>query len=162
MSNRLTPAPAVLSFLAALFVAAFVLNWLWEISQVPAYATMAPFSLPETMRIVAVASFVDAAITVGIYALGALATRQARWAMQPNRKHYVVFALSGAAVATIIELRAIATGRWVYADLMPVIPMLGVGLLPFMQLTLLVPLALWAATWWSRRFLRHPARRRKW
>ena len=157
---EINPGPSVLSFLAALFVTAFVLNWSWEMIQVPAYATMAEFSLFERLRIVTVASFADAAITLGIYGLGALLTRQARWAMKGKRKHYLVFGLLGAAAATIIELRAIASGYWAYADLMPVIPVLGVGLWPFLQLTLLVPAALWIAVWWSRRSYNSAAKER--
>lgn len=72
------PVPSVRPFLALLFAAAFVLNCLWEWIQVPAYATMAGFWLLERVRIITVASVADAVVTLGIYAVSALATRQLR------------------------------------------------------------------------------------
>lgn len=41
-----------------------------------------------------------------------------------------------------MEWRALATGRWSYTDGMPILPVLGVGLWPVLQLTLLTPIAL--------------------
>jgi hypothetical protein len=64
---------------------------------------------------------------------------------------YATAALLGGACAAAYEWRALVTGRWFYAERMPVVPLLGVGLWPLLQLTLLVPLALWGAAWWSRR-----------
>lgn len=66
-------------------------------------------------------------------------------------KYYLVFALLGATAATAIELFAVATERWVYHERMPIIAALGVGLWPFLQLTLLVPAAVGLAHWWSGR-----------
>ncbi|MSQ72711.1 MAG: hypothetical protein EXR27_15690 [Betaproteobacteria bacterium] len=36
-------------------------------------------------------------------------------------------------------------GAWTYSSLMPVIPLLGTGLSPFMQWLLVLPVALWLA-----------------
>jgi hypothetical protein len=48
-------------------------------------------------------------------------------------------------VLTVI-FEALATGglnRWEYAPLMPTLPLLGTGLLPFLQWLLLPPIILW-------------------
>lgn len=51
----------------------------------------------------------------------------------------------GAAIAVVLEHAALAAEAWSYSDGMPLIPLLEVGLWPTLQLTLLVPLALWTA-----------------
>ncbi len=43
----------------------------------------------------------------------------------------------GLAAAVFIELRALEAGRWAYTSAMPVIPLLNIGLTPFVQLGLL-------------------------
>ena len=46
----------------------------------------------------------------------------------------------------------LASGKWAYTANMIVVPVLNVGLWPFLQLMLLVPLAIWIAALISRRF----------
>ncbi len=152
-SSRREKSRSLVSFLIWLFVFAFLLNWFWEILQVPAYETMAGFSRLEKIYIITRASFADAAITLGIYGIGAAAARQSRWAMDGGWKCYLVFALLGAAAATIIEWIALAFDFWRYHGQMPIVPVLGVGLSPFLQLTLLAPAALRLAVWRSGRKL---------
>lgn len=43
----------------------------------------------------------------------------------------------GIILAIIIEWHALATGRWMYGSLMPIVPFLNVGLTPLFQLGLL-------------------------
>lgn len=43
----------------------------------------------------------------------------------------------GVIVAVVLEWYALGTGRWAYAEMMPVIPILGTGLTPTIQLALL-------------------------
>lgn len=138
-------------FLIRLFVFAFFLNWFWEILQVPAYETMSGFSTLEKMRICTTASLADASITLGIYVIGAAATRRLRWAINGGWKYYLVFALLGAAAATIIERLALSFDFWRYGEQMPIVPVLGVGLSPFLQLTLLAPATLLLAARKSKR-----------
>jgi hypothetical protein len=38
--------------------------------------------------------------------------------------------------AVVVEIQALATGRWAYAPAMPVLPILGVGVSPLLQLPL--------------------------
>ena len=140
-----------MSFFAAMFVAAFGLNWLWEMLQMPAYAGMSGRPWREKVLVCTLASIGDSIITLGVYGVGALATRRLRWGMQGGWKVYVTVGLLAAACAVVVELTARATGHWSYLERMPTVPMLGVGLWPFLQLTLLVPLALRFAVWWANR-----------
>lgn len=87
----------------------------------------------------------DVAITLLIYAIGALAARTLSWGLRAAWNVYSAVALLGAMHAFWIERAAIASGRWTYTQTMPVIPLLKVGLWPLLQLTVLTPLTFWLA-----------------
>lgn len=93
----------------------------------------------------------DVAITLGICGIGALSTGRLQWGLEKKWNVYATAALLGAACAAAIEWRALAFGRWSYTDQMPIVLFVGVGLWPLLQLTLLVPIALWIAAWWTLR-----------
>lgn len=136
-------------YFIVLLVAAFVLNWIWEMAQMSGYAEMSKQLWRETALVCTVATLGDVAITLGIYGIGALASGQPRWGLENRWNIYATAALLGAACAMAIEWRALALGRWTYTDRMPIV--VGVGLWPLLQLTLLVPAALWIAAWSTRR-----------
>jgi hypothetical protein len=140
---------SLLPFFAAMFFLAFGLNFLWEMLQMSAYAEMAGRSWRETALTCAVASVGDAALTLVIYGIGALVKGSWRWVTRGGWKNYLTAALLAVGCAAAVERAALATGRWSYLSRMPVPPLLGVGLWPFLQLTLLVPLTLRIAVWWA-------------
>lgn len=146
-NKRVEKSRSLTSFLIRLFIFAFLLNWFWETLQTPFYETMSGFSRSEKIYITTRAAFVDAVIILGIYALGAAATRRLRWAMNGGWKCYLIFALLGATAATIIEQFALQFDFWRYGEQMPIVPVLKVGLSPFLQLTLLAPAALRLDVW---------------
>lgn len=145
------------SFVAALVLAAFGLNWLWEMVQMPAYVEMAGRSWLETALPCAVASLGDVAVTLALYGLGALAAGRWRWAVEPRWNVDVAGAALGGLVATALECRFLAAGRWSYNERMPVVPIWGVGLWPLLQLTSLVPVSWAIAAWWAARVARTSA-----
>lgn len=132
-------------FLAALSLSALVLNWFWEMIQMPAYNELAGRSWSEALVPCTLATFGDVAITLAIYAVGAVAAGRLRWGMSGGWNVYTAAALLGAASATAIEWGALGSGRWSYSESMPIVPVLGVGLWPLLQLTLLVPASIWLA-----------------
>jgi hypothetical protein len=138
-------------FFLALGVASFGLNWLWETVQRRAYteAMDRPWYAVAIQHIVPTLG--DAVVTFAVYGVGALAAGQFRWGTTGRWNVYATAALLGGACAVVVEWKALASGWWSYADVMPIVPVLGVGLWPLLQLTLLVPLALWLAAAWSRR-----------
>ena len=139
------------SCFAALFVAALALNWPWEMLQMPAYTEMAGRPWQETALRCTVASLGDVAATLAIYGVGALAAGQLRWGKIGRWKVYATAALLGAVCAVAYEWYSLSNGRWSYTDRMPIVPVLRVGLWPVLQLTLLVPAALWIARWCAKR-----------
>lgn len=124
-------------FYGVLFVVAFGLNWIWESGQMFAYATEAGDSRTKSFLFCTLAAGADAVVTVLIS--GFLKSR-----MKPTgAKIYFSAAILGAMCAAVFELFALRFGLWAYSERMIVLPVIGAGLLPFIQLTLLVPLAIW-------------------
>lgn len=131
--------------------ATFVLNWTWEMLQMPAYVDMAGQPLRDTVVTCTIATVGDMGLSLGIYGVAALAAGSLRWGMTGGYNVYLASAVLGAMSATAVEWWAVINDRWTYSPAMPVLPLTGVGLWPFLQLTILVPLALWIARRVSRR-----------
>src|SRR5437762_12230897 len=142
MSGKAMP---LLKYFSVLFAAAFILNWFWEMLQMSAYQEMARLTWKETAVPCAIASLGDTAITFMIFVVGALGARRITWAIEPTWNVYLFAALLGAACAVAYEWVALGSGRWSYADQMPILPALNVGLWPVLQLTFLVPTTFWIA-----------------
>lgn len=138
-------------FLLALFTSAFLFNWPWELAVIPAYEEVSGWDWLRAFPHCTAATVGDAFVTLGVYAVGAFASGSPEWGRAPRWNVYLTAAVLGAVAALSLEWRALATGRWSYSELMPVVPGLSVGLLPFLQLPLLVPLAFWAAAHWGAR-----------
>ena len=126
-----------LIFYGILSVTAFGLNWIWEIVQMFAYAAEAGDSWTKSFLFCTLAAVADAIVTVAIYVFLKFPMRSG------GAKVYLSAAVLGALCAVFFEWFAFRFGLWTYSELMPVVPILETGLLPFMQLTLLVPLAIW-------------------
>ena len=61
-----------------------------------------------------------------------------------NAAWHEVFAaaLIGFLVALMVEYKGLYLGRWEYLPSMPIVPFLGIGLSPLLQMTLITPLSL--------------------
>ena len=128
---------SALKFYGVLFAVSFGLNWIWEMAQMFAYAAEAGDSWTKSVLFCTLASVADAIITVAIDVFLKLLMKR------DGVEFYLGAAVSGALCAVGFELFAFRFGLWTYSEQMIVLPVLGVGLLPFVQLTLLVPLAIW-------------------
>lgn len=115
---------------------AFALNWVWEMAQMFAFELPSGNHTALMTFFCTLAAVVDALVTIGIYALLMKVGTTNRIAF------YFLAAALGAACAVVFERFAFAFGLWSYNDLMPLVPIIGVGLLPFIQLALLVPAAI--------------------
>lgn len=145
-----TPRPPW-SFFVVLYLAAFGLNWVWEMAQMAAFVEMAGRPWQDTVLTCTRATLGDVVITLAVYGVGALAAGRLGWGATRTWNVYATAALLGGACAVAYEWYSLATGRWTYNEQMPIVPVLGVGLWPLLQLTLLVPAVLWIAWWWAER-----------
>jgi len=122
-----------------LSLTAFILHVIWENAQAPLFQGYASFSQHFSACLFGTVG--DVAITLFVYVLVALLKNDLNWIASLNKKDIAVLAIIGFFIAVGIEWRALLFGRWAYADSMPLIPYLKVGLLPIIQMTLLLPLS---------------------
>lgn len=123
-------------FLASLFLWSVAMNYPWEMIQMPLYNAM-PFSDPMSWIICFQASLGDGVIIMTIWGIGFLVFRDRLWFTRRNAWSLAILLISGAVIATLIEIHALRTGRWSYSSLMPLVPPANVGLSPFIQLLIL-------------------------
>ncbi len=123
-------------FYGTLFAAAFALNWIWEVSQTFAF-DMSGVSVGKMLLFCTFASVIDGIVTVIVFWLLAKFFKDINW------KFFLGATVLGAISALFFEQMAFTFNLWSYDEEMPVLPILGTGLLPFLQLTILVPLAIW-------------------
>lgn len=129
------------------FAVAYALNFVWEYAHYPLYVC-------DWNRLVCalVASIGDGVIVLGIYWLIAWVFSDLLWISSISAKQATLAVLSGLAVAWIVELRALALGKWLYSASMPIVPGTGAGLSPLLQLALLPLLTFWVAGSIARSF----------
>lgn len=122
----------------------FLLNFVWEVQQMPFFQAPPEFACSELIRNCTLATVGDVGISLVAFWTVAAISRSRQWFRQPRRYQIVGFILVGLVITVIFE--ALATGalnRWDYAPLMPTLPLLGTGLLPLLQWLLLPPIILW-------------------
>jgi hypothetical protein len=120
-------------FLPRLFVIAVLINYVWEIAQSPLYVGMENLSL--VWWHCGLAAVGDGFLVLLTYAVGCVVSRQRDWFVQPTTTGYAVMLLTGLVISVSIEWLAVFIGnRWEYTARMPLIPLLGVGLVPVAQM----------------------------
>lgn len=129
-------------FLVATSLISFAMNWLWEMIEMPGYAEMAGKTWGTTATACTIATLGDLTMTLSIFVIVALAAGSPRWAMEWRWNCFAAAAILGALFAAGYEWHILAFGPWSYSPAMPIVPGLGVGLWPFLQLPLLIPASL--------------------
>ncbi len=122
----------------------FLLNFVWEIWQAPFFVGMSDAPHWEAVKSCTRASAGDVVIMLVAFWGVAVVNRSRAWALDFRQRDLVAFTSIGFVITVLMEW--LATGplsRWTYADTMPVVPLLGIGLLPALQWLLLPPLVLW-------------------
>ena len=129
------------------FAFAVLLNFPWEFLQVPLFEGMADASHWDAIRICTRATLGDGLIMLVAYWVTAAAWRDRRWFLHPRPIWLVAFVGVGVAVTVSLEQLALVSDRpdwgWRYAESMPVIPIVGIGLSPILQWLLLPLLVVW-------------------
>jgi ABC-type Fe3+-siderophore transport system permease subunit len=122
----------------------FLLNFFWEIQQMPFYQIPAELSHSDITRNCTIATVGDVGISIAAFWAVAVISKSRQWFHQPSRWQVSSFILVGVVITVVFE--ALATRvfhTWQYAELMPILPFLGTGLLPLLQWTLIPPIILW-------------------
>ena len=122
---------------------ALLLNYPWEFIQAPLFAGMAEAAHWEAVKVCTQAALGDAVIMLVAYWGVAVARRSRAWVASPGWRDVLWFASIGVGITVVIEWMALHgwwLASWRYSAAMPVIPGLGVGLVPVLQWLILPPL----------------------
>lgn len=74
------------------------------------------------------------------------------WIAKATKKDYGALAAVGFLLALFVEYKAQFFGLWQYGEAMPIIPFLGVGLTPIVQMALLLPVSVFLAKFFCARY----------
>lgn len=130
-------------------VAGFLLHGNWEWLQSPFYRDTST-SLDRIVWFRLHCTFGDVVILLsGALAVSAI-VRSTSWLDHPRFGTSLLLIGLAVAYTAASERRNLAAGGWSYSEWMPVVPMIGVGLMPLLQWLVLSPLALHLAARLSR------------
>lgn len=136
------------SWLVGVAVASFGLNYLWEMMQMPAFITGAGQPFPDGIAFAAKHCFLptlgDVLVACGTLAVGWIVYRQVDWIHRLSTRDVLIISFALVLIAFLVEVANVhILRRWGYGPLMPVVPILGVGALPLIQLALLTLVSFW-------------------
>lgn len=125
-------------------VFSLLLNFPWELMQVPLFLGMRESTHGVAIKACTFATLGDGVITLLAYWGGSLLVQDRRWIARPRWVPILAMIGIGVAITVLLERWAIVSDwGWRYAETMPVVPMLGVGLTPMLQWVILPPLLVW-------------------
>ena len=130
-----------------ILIFALLLNYPWEFLQAPFFEGMAVASHWDAVKVCTRAAVGDAVITLFAYWGVAVGASDRWWFRTTSRVQMLGFIAAGVIITVAIEHFATQSmdpaWGWRYADTMPTVPGVGVGLTPLLQWILLPPLAIW-------------------
>jgi hypothetical protein len=126
--------------LTTLFVVSVAVNYVWEIAQAPLYVGMENYSF-ALLRYCFVASLGDGVMLLMIVVAGWIILQRQNWFERPGVPGYLVMLITGLILGVLVEWFALhVLGRWQYTARMPLVPGLGIGIVPIAQMLILPPL----------------------
>lgn len=132
-----------------IFVAAVLLNYPWELAQSSLYVGMENFRAKWWHCFVA--SLGDGGLVLLIFAAGWVMLRRRAWFARPGVHGYLLMLAVGLVIGVSVEWMAVhVLERWTYTGWMPLVPGLGVGIVPLLQMLVLPPLIFRVAAVWRR------------
>lgn len=137
------PFTARVRILAIFILFTFLFHFSWEILQTPLFARMPVMSHWQATLVCLKATFGDIGIALAAFSAGALLDRNVAWFLQPSAGAFVAYMAMGVLFTTVFEWHAVYwANRWAYSNLMPVVPLLGIGASPLLQWLVIPPVAL--------------------
>ncbi|MEP7108192.1 MAG: hypothetical protein ABI760_09415 [Ferruginibacter sp.] len=114
---------------------AFLLNFTWELLQMPLYRNS--FYDVKHITFCALASVADTIMVLLLYFGFVYIFKNLFWIQQIKLQQSAMVILTGGTGASLSEIRHLSLGSWAYADPMPIIPVVNVGLSPVLQFMIL-------------------------
>lgn len=119
------------------------LNLLWEIIQLPFYTIWHTSSKQDVAFAVLHCTAGDGIIAITTLVLGIAVFGAPDWPKKQNLFVNCFVVITGLVYTIYSEQTNLAKGAWAYSDLMPIIPLLDVGLAPVLQWILIPSVILW-------------------
>src|SRR5439155_13754586 len=102
-----------------------------------------------------VASLGDRILVWVIYACGCAVFRRADWFERPRPAQYALMLTIGGLIGVVVESVTVHVAhRWAYANAMPLIQALDIGVVPVLQMVVLPPLVFRMLAAWDHRLER--------
>lgn len=133
--NKSNNKKAFNRFVVTTTVLAFLLNFTWELIQMPLYNSSS-FTINHLVFCL-LGSVADAIMVLFLYFGFALIFKSPLWIQPQKLQRIIIVILTGGIGATLSEMRHLSLGNWAYANSMPLIPMINVGISPVLQFMIL-------------------------
>ena len=140
-----------------LWVVAVIVNYPWELAQRGLLAVTVERGVPWLHCFVA--SLGDGLLVWVIYACGRVVFRREDWFEHPRSAQYAVTltigGLIGGLIGMIVEwVAAHLAHRWSYANAMPLVPTLNIGVVPILRMLMRPPPIFRVVAAWNHRLAR--------
>jgi hypothetical protein len=123
---------------------AFLLNLPWELAQVPLYAGMPTARHWTAVLACGRATLGDVVIALAAFWMVAVVVGTRNWVLAPTRGRVAGFVVAGVVITIVMERLATGPlGRRAYAERMPIVPLVDVGVSPLLQWIVLPLLIVW-------------------
>ena len=135
LSKKATNRKFFNTFLFTITILAFLLNFVWELIQIPLYRNSS-YDIAHVL-FCALASIADTIMVLLIYLGLAAIFEDLFWVKHLRLTRIVIVILIGGTGAVLSEMRHLSLGSWAYDDSMPVLPVFNVGISPLLQFMIL-------------------------
>lgn len=133
-----------------LILVSFVVHFVWEYLHFGLYTDYDHWI--GSVPVYWLATVGDVLYTLGAFALVSAIKKSYEWVPRATRADYLMLVALGCLIALFVEYKGLALDRWEYLPEMPLIPILGVGLSPILQMAILLPVTFFVTQWLSARF----------
>lgn len=133
-----------------LIIVSFAVHFVWEYAHFSLYAGYEQWS--GSVPAYFLATVGDVLYTLGAFALVSGIKKSYEWISSATLADYLMLVTLGCLIALLVEYKGLALDRWEYLPEMPLIPLLGVGISPILQMAILLPITFAVTQWISSRF----------
>ena len=127
-----------------LLVLSLPLQLLWEIAQFPLYTVWHEGDWSFILYGLVHCTLGDLLILLSVFWLISLLNKSRYWAFSPSMPNIALFTVLGLTYTIFSEiLNTRIKGTWGYTELMPIVPVIEIGGMPFLQWILIPPILIW-------------------
>ncbi len=136
--------------LVSLYTVAVLINYPWERAQARFYIGLGGDDVEWWLCLFA--SMVDGLLILVMWCWGSFVLHQRDWYEAPGVRGYVVMVTSGVVISMCVEIATVYLMHWwSYSERMPLVPGLGIGVIPLAQMVVLPPIIFALAAAWNQR-----------